>query len=109
MKIRISALIAATALSFAASLAIAQTAPKIVKKVPPEFPSEAARASVSSGVVKAKMAIDGEGKVTDVSIVEAEPRKVFDKAVKTALMGWRFEPNGGAQSYEVRLVFKSED
>ncbi|WP_310385275.1 energy transducer TonB [Roseateles sp.] len=95
----------ALALAFGAQAA----APKIMKKVPPEFPAEAAKASVSSGVVKAKMLIDADGAVTGVDIVEAQPRKVFDKAVIRALMDWRFEASGEKQSHEVKLVFNNED
>ncbi|MCV2356127.1 energy transducer TonB [Paucibacter sp. B2R-40] len=93
------------ALAFSAQAA----APKIMKKVPPEFPAEAAKASVSSGVVKAKMSIDPDGAVTGVDILEAQPRKVFDKAVTRALMDWRFEASGEKQSHEVKLVFNNED
>jgi len=59
--------------------------------------------------VKAKMAIEPDGKVSAVDIVEAEPRKVFDKAVTAALMDWRFEASGEKQTHEVKLVFKNED
>jgi len=83
--------------------------PKIVKKVPPEFPAEASRKSITTGTVKAKMAIEPDGKVSAVDIVEAEPRKVFDKAVTAALMDWRFEASGEKQTHEVKLVFKNED
>jgi len=87
----------------------AHATPKIVKKVPPEFPAEAARQSISAGSVRAKMNIDPDGKVSGVEILEAEPRKVFDKAVTRALMDWRFEPSGEKQTHEVKLVFKNED
>ncbi len=87
--------------------AVAETAPKILKKVPPEFPEDAGK--VASGVVKAKVSIDDEGKVTDVAILEADPKTVFDRAAKKALMRWRFEPSGAAQSYEVKLIFRSDD
>ncbi|MFN3812638.1 MAG: energy transducer TonB [Roseateles asaccharophilus] len=90
-------------------LAAQAAAPKVIKKVPPEFPREAAQQSISSGVVKAKLSIDAEGKVTDVAIVEAEPRRVFDKAVTRALMEWRFEASGEKQTHEVKLVFRNED
>lgn len=83
--------------------------PKVIKKVPPDFPREAAQQSISTGVVKAKMNIDAEGKVTNVEILEAEPRRVFDKAVTRALMDWRFEASGEKQTHEVKLVFKNED
>lgn len=94
----------------ALSCAMAQAAtPKIVKKVPPEFPREAAQQSITTGTVKAKMAIDPDGKVTEVTILEAEPRRIFDRAVTRALMDWRFEASGEKQTHEVRLVFRNED
>ena len=97
------------AAALAVGLAAQASTPKVVKKVPPEFPREAAQQSITSGVVKAKMSIDGEGKVTEVAIVEAEPRRVFDKAVTRALMDWRFEASGEKQTHEVKLVFRNED
>ncbi|UXH79287.1 TonB family protein [Roseateles amylovorans] len=87
----------------------AYATPKIIKKVPPEFPPEAARQSISAGSVRAKMNIDPDGKVSGVEILEAEPRKVFDKAVTRALMDWKFEASGEKQTHEVKLVFKNED
>jgi periplasmic protein TonB len=95
----------------AASLTLAlaaQAAPKVVKKVPPEFPAEASKKGISTGSVKAKMTIEADGKVSDVEIVEAEPKRVFDRAVKAALMEWKFEP-GEKATHEVKLVFKNED
>jgi len=98
---------------FAATLLVALSAaaspPKVIKKVPPEFPREASAKSISTGVVKAKISIDAEGKVTGVEILEAEPRRIFDKAVTTALMDWRFEASGEKQTHEVKLVFKDEE
>lgn len=101
---RVLFLLCASLLAFAA-----QAAPKVVKKVPPEFPREATQKGVASGSVKAKLSIDGEGKVTEVSIVESEPPRVFDKAVIRALQDWRFEGTGEKQTHEVKLVFKAED
>ena len=102
-----------TLLGLAAALALtagaAHATPKIVKKVPPEFPAEAARQSISQGSVRAKMNIEPDGKVSGVEILEAEPRKVFDKAVTRALMDWKFEPSGQKETHEVKLVFKNED
>ncbi|MFG6448986.1 TonB family protein [Roseateles sp. BYS180W] len=91
------------------SAAALASVPKIIKKVPPEFPVEASRQSITSGTVKAKLNIDADGKVTGVDILEAEPRKVFDKAVTRALLDWRFEPSGEKQTHEVKLVFRNED
>ncbi|KQV95640.1 MULTISPECIES: energy transducer TonB [unclassified Roseateles] len=99
----------ATILAASLMLALAaQAAPKVVKKVPPEFPAEASKKGISTGSVKAKMTIEADGKVSDVEIVEAEPKRVFDRAVKAALMEWKFEP-GEKATHEVKLVFKNED
>ena len=104
-----SLLRSATVLAASLMLALAaQAAPKVIKKVPPEFPAEAAKKGISAGSVKAKLTIDADGKVSDVEIVEAEPKRVFDRAVKSALMEWKFEP-GEKATHEVKLVFKNED
>ncbi|PZP32044.1 MAG: hypothetical protein DI603_11345 [Roseateles depolymerans] len=86
----------------------AVASPKVVKKVPPDFPREAAQKGISTGSVKAKLTIEADGHVSDVEILEAEPKRVFDRAVKSALMEWKFEP-GEKGTHEVKLVFKNED
>ncbi|MBI3347868.1 MAG: TonB family protein [Burkholderiales bacterium] len=99
----------ATILAASLMLALAAHAtPKVIKKVPPDFPAEATKKGISSGSVKAKLTIEADGKVSDVEIVEAEPKRVFDRAVKQALMEWKFEP-GEKATHEVKLVFKNED
>ena len=95
--------------ALALALSAHAAAPKIIKKVPPEFPREAEKQAVTKGTVTAKMLIDGEGKVTGVDIIEAQPRRVFDRAVTAALMDWRFEASGEKQTHEVKLVFSNED
>ncbi|MFG6415661.1 TonB family protein [Roseateles sp. DC23W] len=100
--------ITAVAASLMLAVGAAQAAPKVVKKVPPEFPSEAAKKGISTGSVKAKLVIEADGKVSDVEILEAEPKRVFDRAVKAALMEWKFEA-GEKGTHEVKLVFKNED
>ena len=105
MKKSLTLLVAALAVSFSALAA----APKLVKKVPPEFPAEASRKAISSGSVTAKVSIEADGKVSHVEIVEAAPKRVFDRAVTDALMDWRYEASGEKQQTEVKLVFKNED
>jgi len=84
-------------------------APKVLKKVPPEFPATAVKKGIKTGSVKAQISIAADGKVTEVNIVESTPPKVFDKAVIEALMEWRFEGSGEKQTHELKLVFNSED
>jgi len=105
MSIRTAAL--ALVLLSAATLAIAT--PKVTKKVPPEYPAEAVRKNISSGSVRAKLTIAADGKVAEVEVVEAEPKRVFDRAAVEALKEWRFEPSGDKQTHEVKLTFRNDD
>ena len=97
------------ALALVAATSLAQADVKVLKKVAPEYPSEAVKRNISAGSVRAKLNIAGDGKVANVEVVEAEPKKVFDRAAVEALSQWKFEGNGAAQTHEVKLVFKSED
>ena len=98
----------AVALALVAAASLAHADAKVLKKVAPEYPGEAVKKNITAGSVRAKMTIAGDGKVSEVAIVEAEPKRVFDRAVKAALMEWKFEP-GEKGTHEVKLVFKNED
>src|SRR5262249_43054312 len=97
-----AAALAALLLALPPGGALADGAPKVLKKVPPEFPGEAVRKGVTDGVLKAKLSIDGDGAVTGVEIVEASPpkAKIFNTAATEALNKWRFEATGKPQSFE---------
>jgi protein TonB len=95
--------IAAFALSFNATAAAGSL--QVVERIQPEFPREADRAGVNEGKVKARLTVDNEGEVTRVEVLEATPRRIFDREVVRALSQWRFaKGNGGAM--EVELDFK---
>ena len=95
----------AAAAAFMVSLgAYAQLVP--VSKVSPEFPREAQLASVEKGRVKARLTLDATGEVTRVDIVEANPRRVFDRAVVRSLSQWRYERGTDGRTVEVELDFK---
>ena len=84
-------------------------APKVLKKVPPEFPAEAVRKNITAGSVRAKLSIGVDGKVVEVEVVESVPKRVFDRAATDALREWRFEASGEKQTHEVKLVFRNDD
>jgi protein TonB len=88
----------------------ADNVPKVIKKVPPEFPEEATRKKISEGVIKAKLTVDGGGSVTNVEVVDASPpkAKVFSEAAISALSKWKFEATGKGESFEIKLVFSEE-
>ena len=99
----------AVALALVAAASLAHADAKVLKKVAPEYPSEAVKKNITAGSVRAKMNIAGDGKVSTVEVVEAEPKRVFDRAAVEALSQWKFEGTGAAHTHEVKLVFKSED
>ncbi len=105
MSIRFAAL----ALVLLSAATLAQANPKVTKKVPPEYPAEAVRKNISSGSVRAKLTIAADGKVTNVEIVDANPKRVFDKATVAALMEWRFDTGGKDETYEIKLVFRNDE
>jgi TonB family protein len=101
--------LAAALLASAPAVALAD-GPKVVKKVPPEFPGEAVRRGVTDGVLKVSLSIDAQGGVTDVQVLEASPpkAKIFTDAAVTALKQWKFQPSGKTESTELKLVFQQD-
>ncbi len=97
---------AALALALPASPVHAQAAqPKVLKKVPPDFPAEAARKGIDKGVLKARLTVNEAGNVTEVSIVDTQPTKakLLNESVITALNQWKFE-SGKASTFEMQIV-----
>lgn len=94
-------LVAASSLgAFAASDLV-----QVVARVDPEFPREATQAGADKGRVKARMTISGGGEVTRVEIVEAAPRRLFDRAVVKTLSQWKFNNGNDGRQYEIDVDF----
>ncbi|HUP96886.1 MAG TPA: TonB family protein [Usitatibacter sp.] len=72
----------------------------------PAFPGEAAQAGVASGNVRALLAIDAEGNVTAVRILEARPERVFDRAVNESLARWKFPRGDASRQFEAEIEFR---
>ena len=77
----------------------------VVNKVDPEFPREAIQAGADKGTVKARMTVDGTGEVVRVEILEAQPRRVFDRAVIKTLSQWRFNAGASGRTVEIDVNF----
>ena len=77
----------------------------LVSKVDPEFPREAVQAGADKGTVKARMTVDGSGEVIRVEILEAQPRRVFDRAVIKTLSQWRFNTGAAGRTVEIDINF----
>jgi protein TonB len=80
-------------------------ATKLISRVDPDFPREAVQAGVEKGNVKARMTLDETGAVTRVEVVEAMPRRVFDRAVVRALTQWRFNEGAAGRTVDTEVDF----
>jgi protein TonB len=67
------------------------TAPRVLRGAPPSYPFHARRQGIAGRVV-ARFLVDAKGGVSQISIVEATPRGVFDASVLQAVARWRFSP-----------------
>lgn len=73
-----------------------------------EYPARAALERVS-GRVLVRVSLDETGKVSDVSIVSAEPQGYFEDAVRAALAGARFRPGRkDGRDVRSRILIKLE-
>lgn len=78
---------------------------QLLSKVDPEFPREAVQAGADRGTVKARMTVDATGEVVRVEILEAQPRRVFDRAVIKTLSQWRFNAGANGRTVEIDINF----
>lgn len=60
-------------------------------RVEPRFPTEALRQGIAGWVVL-NFSIDETGSVTDISVLAAEPRNIFDREAIRALRRWKYQP-----------------
>ena len=80
--------------------------PRLLTRVEPDFPTEAARAGVEQGVVHARLTLDGAGNVSNVEIVDSNPRRVFDRSVLRALAQWKFNEGAAGRTVESEIAFR---
>ncbi len=87
--------------------ALAAESARLLSRVDPEFPREALQAGADKGVIKARLTLDGNGNVTRVEIVEANPRRLFDRSVVRALSAWKFNEGPAGRTYEQEIAFQA--
>ncbi len=79
----------------------------VLKREQPDFPREAARAGVDTGTVRAKITIAANGDVSSVTIVSSNPPRIFDRAVRSSLERWKFNPGADGRTYETEIGFRA--
>jgi len=62
-----------------------------IVRIEPKYPIQAARDG-KEGWVKLSFTINEIGGVEDVQVMEAQPKRIFDKEAKRALRKWKYKP-----------------
>ena len=79
--------------------------PRLLTRVEPKWPREAVLGNIE-GRVRARLTLDARGQVTDVSVVDATPRRVFDRNVIDALQQWRYNEGAAGRTVETEISFR---
>ncbi|MGY3945095.1 energy transducer TonB [Aeromonas tecta] len=81
-----------------------------LQRVEPVYPYRAQQAGIE-GSVTIRFTIDSEGRVGNVEVIEAKPKRQFERAAIQAVSKWRYQPRPGATDklvQTVNLKFKLE-
>jgi protein TonB len=62
-----------------------------IVRIDPKYPPQAARDG-KTGWVKLQFTINEVGGVEDIVVLEAEPRRIFDREARRALAKWKYRP-----------------
>ena len=62
-----------------------------IVRIEPKYPMQAARDG-KEGWVKLSFTINEVGGVEDVKVIEADPKRVFDREARRALSKWKYKP-----------------
>lgn len=63
----------------------------VLSRIPPIYPFKA-KARGIQGWVDVEFIVTEQGRVDDIKILEAQPKKIFDRNVIQCLSAWRFKP-----------------
>jgi protein TonB len=94
-------------------IGIPDTETRPLVRFPPNYPADASRDGIE-GWVELSFSVDEKGEVFDVVVIDAEPKRIFDREARRALRRWKYQPKvveGSAiiqTGLSVMLEFKLE-
>jgi len=64
---------------------------KLIRRVNPDYPS-AARKDGTAGMVDLEVTVSPQGAVENLTVLQATPPDVFNKAAVAAVRKWKYDP-----------------
>ena len=81
--------------------------PPVVSQVSPRYPPLALRRRIE-GFVELSFTVQPDGSVTDISVIDSEPRTLFNREAINAMERWRFAPGPapvkGRRTFDFKLA-----
>lgn len=81
--------------------------PAVVSQVSPRYPPLALRRRIE-GFVELSFTVQPDGRVTDISVIDSEPRTLFNREAINAMERWRFAPGPapvkGRRTFDFKLA-----
>jgi protein TonB len=92
----------------AAAVRTAGQLPPVISQVSPRYPPLALRRRIE-GFVELSFTVQPDGRVTDISVIDSEPRTLFNREAINAMERWRFAPGPTAVKGRRTFDFKLAD
>ncbi|MEE9708582.1 TonB family protein [Aeromonas veronii] len=74
-----------------------------LQRIEPVYPYRAQQSGIE-GFVTLRFSVNAEGGVQDVEVVEAKPKRQFERAAIQAINKWRYQPRPGATDKLVQVI-----
>jgi TonB family protein len=82
----------------------------VVKRIPPRYP-RINTMEYAEGWVKLQVKVDSNGKIVELIIMDAKPKRVFERSAKKTIKHWEFSKSTSQQSRcgVINLEFSLEE